>query len=85
MNEQLYKYVWGDDKTAVGVFRKRHYKGRICRILACGAFNSCLIEFVDNRQQLNCSRPALRKIDETGPEKPAVKKEKENQLCLFGD
>ncbi len=63
MAEQLYKYVWGNNNSAAGIYRKRHLQGRLCRILARGSMNSCLIEFVDNGEQLNCSLNALRKAD----------------------
>ncbi|MHC4617242.1 MAG: hypothetical protein ACYTEQ_05765 [Planctomycetota bacterium] len=43
-----------------GRYRLR-FKGRKCRVLARGTFNSRLVEFVDNGEQLNCSGNALRK------------------------
>ena len=64
MAEQIYQYVWGNDKTAVGRWRLKHFKGRKCRALHFGKMNSCLIEFLDNGERLNCSRHALRKVSE---------------------
>ena len=55
-----YIYIWGNDKTTTGKFRMR-WKGRICKLLVKGSMNSCLVEFVDNKEQLNCSLNALRK------------------------
>jgi hypothetical protein len=60
MNEQLYKYAWGNEKTEVGRFRLQ-FKGRVCRVLYRGNMNSCLVRFVDDGLQLCCSRNALRK------------------------
>lgn len=57
-----YKYVWGNDKDIIGKFRKRHFKGRECKVLVRGKMNSCLIQFTDNGEQLNCSRNAIRRI-----------------------
>ena len=62
MTNQLYYYAWGNDRDAVGRFRKKRFKGRQCRVIVKGNMNSCLVEFVDNGEQLNCSRNALRKV-----------------------
>jgi len=64
MTEQIYKYVWGNNKTPEGQYRLKHFKGRKCRALTFGARNSCLIEFLDNLEMLCCSRRALRKVSE---------------------
>lgn len=63
MKEQLYKYVWGNNKNTVGRIRLA-YKGRTCRLLACASMNSRFIEFIDNGEQLCCSGNALRKISD---------------------
>ena len=60
MTEQLYKYVWGNNKTYEGRLRLR-FKGRVCKVLIRSKMNSALVEFIDNGEQLNCSRNALRK------------------------
>lgn len=62
MKEQLYHYVWGNDKTAVGRWRLKHFKGRKCRIIARGGLNSVGVKFIDTGELLNCSRNALRKV-----------------------
>lgn len=59
----IYKYVWGNNKTPLGRHRLQ-WKGRTCRVLVRGKMNSCLVEFTDNGEQLNCSRNALRKAGE---------------------
>lgn len=61
MPEQLYIYRWGNDKDAKGRCRLP-YKGRKCRVLVRGKRNSCWIEFIDNKERLNTSRNALRKV-----------------------
>ncbi len=61
MAEQLYRYSWGNDKNAIGRVRLR-WKGRKCRVLHRGKMNSCLLEFIDDGEQLCCSRNALRKV-----------------------
>ena len=61
MTEQLYTYQWGNDKDPVGRYRLQ-FKGRKCRVLVRGKMNSCLIKFIDNDEQLNTSRNALRKV-----------------------
>ena len=63
MSEKLYIYRWGNSKTECGRFRLK-FKGRKCRVLHRGKMNSCLIEFLDNNEQLNTSRNALRKVVE---------------------
>lgn len=61
MIEQLYYYAWGNNADAVGRWRLQ-YKGRECRVIFRGKMNSCLIEFVDNKEKVCCSRNALRKV-----------------------
>lgn len=63
MVDQLYKYAWGNDSDVVGRVRKKNFKGRKCRVLVRGKLNSCLVRFIDNGEQLNCSRNALRKVN----------------------
>ena len=62
-DETIYIYRWGNNKDAVGRFRRR-FKGRKCRIVQRGKMNSVLIEFIDNKERLNTSRNALRKVGE---------------------
>ena len=62
MSEQLYVYIWGNNKDKVGRNRLR-FKGRTCRVLHRGKMNSCAIEFTDTGEQLCCSRNALRKVE----------------------
>lgn len=61
MKDQLYYYAWGNEKTYAGRFRMQ-FKGRKCKVLHRGKMNSCLIQFVDNDELLNCSRNAIRKV-----------------------
>ncbi len=61
-NDQFYIYHFGNNKTKLGRHRLQ-WKGRKCRVVAWGGMNSCAVEFIDNGEQLNCSRNALRKID----------------------
>lgn len=62
-NEQLYRYVWGNENDAVGRFRREHYKNRLCRLIAKGKMNSCLVEFTGSKKRICCSCNALRKAD----------------------
>lgn len=55
MGEQLYVYAWGNNP------RREEMRGRVCRVVCRGRLNSCLVEFVDNRQREVISRHALRK------------------------
>ena len=63
-DNQLYIYRFGNTKTAVGRFRLQ-WKGRKCKVIARGKMNSCLVEFIDTGFQLNCSRNALRKFEDS--------------------
>lgn len=59
---RLYIYHWGNTKDAVGKWRMR-FKGRTCRILARNqAFNTVLIEFLDDGKMLNTSLNAIRLV-----------------------
>ena len=58
--DQIYIYRCGNEKTPLGRSRMQ-WKGKKCRVLAWGGMNSCLVEFIDNGELLNCSRNALRK------------------------
>lgn len=60
MAEGIYIYRFGNTATPLGRSRMQ-WKGRQCRVLVRGAMNSCLVEFIDNGELLNCSRNALRK------------------------
>lgn len=57
---QIYIYRFGNNKNELGRKRLR-WKGRRCRVLVSGGMNSCLVEFIDNGEQINCSWNALRK------------------------
>lgn len=50
----LYVFSWGNNSKRITM------KGRVCRLLARGSMNSCLIEF-ENGQKEIVSRNALRK------------------------
>jgi hypothetical protein len=54
-HEQLYVYRWGNNAKRAAM------KGRICRVLARGAMNSAMIEFVDNGEISIVSRNALQR------------------------
>jgi len=69
MNEQVYRYAWGNDKDAVGRFRLQ-FKGRRCRVIARGKMNSCAVKFLDTGEILNTSRNALRKVAKTIDHRP---------------
>ena len=60
MSEQLYIYYWGNNKTPEGRLRLK-FKGRKCRVLVRDKRNTVKVEFVDNGEQITCSRWALRK------------------------
>jgi hypothetical protein len=55
--ERLYIYGWGNNP------RRRELQGRRCRILAHGAMNTILVEFLDNGERVTTSTRALRRID----------------------
>ena len=59
MAERLYIYGWGNNP------RRRRLQGRCCRIVARGAMNTVLIEFLDNGERVTTSTRALRRIDPT--------------------
>ncbi len=56
MAEQLYKFAWGNSPT------RAKMKGRICRVLASGAMNTIMIEFLDNGERTTISRRAIRRV-----------------------
>ena len=60
MEEQLYKFCWGNNSE------RAKMKGRVCRVLARGKMNSCMIEFIDGEEPKSAcvSRNALRKLSE---------------------
>jgi hypothetical protein len=51
-----YLYAWGNNPKRATV------KGRECQVVVRGTLNSCLVEFVDNRQREVISRRALRVV-----------------------
>lgn len=53
---RLYRYVWGNNE------KRATLRGRLCRVVARGALNSALVEFVDNGQREVVSRSALRRV-----------------------
>ena len=53
---RLYRYAWGNNPV------RARLKGRICRVLARGAFNSVAVEFVDTGESTITSGNALRKV-----------------------
>ena len=55
LNDLLYRYCWGNNEKRITM------KGRICKVLAWGKMNSCMIEFTDNKQREIVSRNSLRK------------------------
>lgn len=56
MSGATHVFAWGNnDKRAT-------LKGRPIRIVASGAKQSCLVEFLDNGQREVVSRRALRKV-----------------------
>lgn len=57
-----YIYRFGSMTDAVSRYRLR-WKGRRCRLLACGKLNSCLLEFLDTGERLCTSRNAIRKAE----------------------
>ena len=63
IKEQLYIYCWGNDKTPEGRMRLK-FKGRKCRVLIRDKRNTAKVEFIDNNEQITCSRWALRKSSE---------------------
>ena len=56
---QIYLYRWGNNPVRATL------KGRRCRIVARGALNSCLIEFLDTGDRFITSRNALQR-DKSG-------------------
>lgn len=56
MTTPLYRYLWGNNE------KRATLRGRICRVVARGAMNSALVEFVDNGQREVISRNALRRV-----------------------
>ncbi|MGB8645068.1 MAG: hypothetical protein WCF84_07510 [Anaerolineae bacterium] len=52
----LYIYRWRNNPKRATLYR------RACRVLARGAMNSALVEFVDNGQREIISRNALAKV-----------------------
>ena len=52
----LYRYPWRNNSKRATMY------GRIFRVVARGAMNSVLIEFVDTGQREATSRNALRKV-----------------------
>jgi hypothetical protein len=54
-HERLYRYCWGNNS------RRKQFKGRVCRVLARGAMNSCLLEFTDTGERVVTSRNAIRR------------------------
>ena len=58
--DKTYIYRWGNKKTPEG--RKRlKFKGRKCKVIYFSPqMETVLIEFLDNGEQLNCSRNAIR-------------------------
>lgn len=50
-----YVYAWGNNE------KRKTMKGRECVVLARGAKNSCMIQFLDNSQRECVSRNSLRK------------------------
>jgi len=73
MADQLYKYVWGNEKDDKGKYHKKNYKDRICRALIFGKRNSVQIEFLDNGEMLICSRWAIRKVEADNGEENKTK------------
>ena len=55
--DSLYYYPWGNNA------KRKELKGRIFKILARGAKNSALVEFIDNGQREIISRNAIRKLE----------------------
>lgn len=55
-NEVLYRYCWGNNE------KRATMKGRICRVIVRGSMNSCMIEFIDNKERSIVSRNSLRKV-----------------------
>ena len=66
---KFYVYAWGNNPI------RKKYKGKRCRILAYGAKNSVLLEFL-NGEQIVTSRFAVRKP--TDVERRAIE-EKDNK------
>ncbi len=52
----VYRYAWGNNA------KRATLRGRLCRVLARGRMNSCLVEFTDNGQREVVSRNALRRV-----------------------
>lgn len=52
----LYVYRWANNE------KRATLRGRVCRVIARGAQNSALVEFVDGGQREVISRNALRKV-----------------------
>lgn len=55
-SDTLYLFCWGNNE------KRKTMKMRICKVLARGSCNSCMIEFVDNGQKEIVSRNSLRKV-----------------------
>ena len=62
MAEQFYRYIWGNNE------KRAKMKGRICRVLARGKMNTCVIQFMDSNETESVSRNSLRKYN--GKEAP---------------
>ncbi len=58
MAEMLYQYYWSNSPT------RAKMKGRICRVLASGAMNTVMIQFLDNGERTTTSRRAIRRVKE---------------------
>jgi hypothetical protein len=54
--EQLYVYRWKN------LLSRERLRGRVCKVLARGARNSCMVRFVDTGEVQTISRNALRKV-----------------------
>lgn len=53
---QLYIYRWGNNS------KRKTMQHRVCKIIARGKMNSCLVEFMDDGQREVISRNAIRII-----------------------
>jgi hypothetical protein len=58
--KQLYTYNFGSNANPIAKYRKQHFKGRICEILAHGKLNSVEVQFIDNNETIVCSRHSIR-------------------------
>lgn len=50
----IYRYTWGNNE------KRKALKGKRCKLIACGALNSVLIEF-ENGKKVVSDRRALRR------------------------